>query len=124
MNNQKGFFLPMTLGIVLVTFFILTASIEIYLSEQKYLQETKDYYFVNSMNLIAVKKITNTINEEKYSESGSIVFENGIVQYLVKRKEDDVYTIYLNSSNNHNPLTKNEIIYNKKTKQVLKWFEK
>ncbi|MGE6258999.1 competence type IV pilus minor pilin ComGG [Heyndrickxia sporothermodurans] len=124
MNNQKGFFLPMTLGIVLVTFFILTASIEIYLSEQKYLKETKDYYFVNSMNLIAVKKITNAINERKFSESGSIVFENGTVQYSVKRKEDDVYIIYLNSSNNHNPFTKNEILYNKKTKQVLKWFEK
>ncbi|PTY84066.1 hypothetical protein B5V91_14770, partial [Heyndrickxia sporothermodurans] len=61
-NNEKGYIFPLTLGIVVTCLFVLTTSIEIFLSEKRYLKEMEEYYLVNSMSSMAVKKIVDSIN--------------------------------------------------------------
>lgn len=124
MNNQKGFIFPLTLGVALITFFVIMASIEIFLSERRYLQETEEYYLANSMNALALKKIVGTINDGDFMNKGLINFNEGEVNFTIEEKDKGIFTIFLDSKLNKHQVTKNEVIYRKKDRRILKWLEK
>lgn len=124
MNNEKGYIFPLTLGIVVTCLFVLTTSIEIFLSEKRYLKEMEEYYLVNSMSSMAVKKIVNSINKEDYLSAGKLSYNKGIVNFTIQEKEKNMYSIMLGINLDNHLSIKSEVIYNQQEKRILRWEEK
>ncbi|MGE8204497.1 competence type IV pilus minor pilin ComGG [Heyndrickxia sp. NPDC080065] len=124
MNNQKGYVFPLTLVMVLITFYVITASMEIYLSEKRYLKETEEYYLVNSMNAMAVKSLMNKIQSEDFMNKGTLFFNKGEVNFTIQKKGVDTYTIILDSSMENNRAIQSELLYSSKNNRIVKWIER
>jgi hypothetical protein len=123
MKNEKGFIFPLTLMVTFIAFFVIISSVNIYLSEARYLNETKGYYIRNGMMTIAVKRIMNQIENENILDHGTISFEDGLVSYTIQQMEADQYQILMITNSSFGQETKNEVIYNHKQKRITKWVE-
>lgn len=123
-NNEKGYIFPLTLGIVVTCLFVLTTSIEIFLSEKRYLKEMEEYYLVNSMSSMAVKKIVDSINKEDYLSAGKFSYNKGTVNFTIHEKEKNMYFIMLGINLDNHLSIKSEVIYNQQEKRILRWEEK
>ncbi|PKR86059.1 competence type IV pilus minor pilin ComGG [Heyndrickxia camelliae] len=123
MKNEKGFILPFTLMITFVVFFLLLSSVQIYLSEFRYLQEAKGYYIRNSMISLTLKTLMERIENQKMENQGVISFEEGNVSFQIKSIDDNQYRIILTTHLSFGQETKNELIYDQTEKRISKWIE-
>jgi len=122
-KNEKGFILPFTLMITFVVFFLLLSSVQIYLSEFRYLQEAKGYYIRNSMISLTLKTLMERIENQKMENQGVISFEEGNVSFQIKSIDDNQYRIILTTHLSFGQETKNELIYDQTEKRISKWIE-
>ncbi|MGV3464122.1 MAG: competence type IV pilus minor pilin ComGG [Heyndrickxia sp.] len=123
MKNEKGFILPFTLMVTFVVFFLILSSVQIYLSESRYLQEAKGYYIRNSMVSLSMKTLMEHFENQKIEEYGVISFEEGTVSFQIRPIEEHQYRIILTTRLSNGQETKNELIYDKAEKRILKWIE-
>ncbi|GIN38355.1 MULTISPECIES: competence type IV pilus minor pilin ComGG [Heyndrickxia] len=124
MRNQKGFVFPLILGVIFITFLVLTSSTHIYLSEKQYLHETKRYYISNSLNVMAIKSLIRQIENQNYMDSGTIAFNQGKINYHVyPQEEEENYLIKITTSIENGRAIKYQVLYSIKDHRLLKWNE-
>lgn len=123
MKNEKGFILPFTLMVTFVVFFVILTSVQIYVSESRYLHETEGYYVRNSMINLTLKTVMEDIENQKNDNNGLLSFEEGTVSYQIESMDDDKYRIILVTNLLYGQETKNELIYDKAEKRISKWIE-
>lgn len=123
MKNEKGFVFPFTLMVTFVIFFIILSSVQIYISESRYLQEAKGYYTRNSMISLTMKTLMKRIENQKIEDHGVISFEEGTVSFQIKPLDEHQYRIILTTLLSYGQETKNELIYDQVEKRISKWIE-
>ncbi|MDH5160115.1 competence type IV pilus minor pilin ComGG [Heyndrickxia oleronia] len=123
MRNQKGFVFPLVLGVIFITFLFLTSSTHIYLSEKRYLHETKGYYISNSLNVMAIKSLIRQIENQNNMDSGTIAFNQGKINYHVYPQDEENYLINITTSIEHGRGIKYQVLYSIKDHRLLKWNE-
>ncbi|MBB2482162.1 hypothetical protein H5P36_18475 [Bacillus sp. APMAM] len=123
MKSEKGFILPYTLMVTFVVFFVILSSVQIYLSESRYLHETKSYYIRNSMISLTMKTLIERIENQKIKMQGVISYDEGKVSYQIELMDDGRYRIILVTYLSYGQVTKNELIYDQEDKRISKWIE-
>ena len=123
MKNEKGFILPYTLMVTFLVFFVIFSSVQIYLSESKYLQETKGYYLKNSMIGLAMRTLIEQMENHHFLDRGMILFEEGNVSYQIEPIDDLRYRITLVTITSFGQQIKNQLLYDQSKKRISKWVE-
>ncbi|MBS4173450.1 competence type IV pilus minor pilin ComGG [Bacillus sp. FJAT-49736] len=123
MKNEKGYILPFTLMLSFLAFFVFVSSVQIYVSESRYIHEAKGYYIRNSIMILGLKTLINHIENQSIQDHGMLSFEEGTVSYRIESLDEHKYRIILETNLSYGQETKNELVYDHYRKSITKWIE-
>lgn len=104
MINQRGFILPSVMVIVLFCLLIVAHISTLLISEKKFFEETKQYYILENLMNVAVKKSLSDLKkgEVDVDHPTSIYTSNGYFTYTVSNSEEMIYEVHLSCHTNEN----------------------
>ncbi|HZH58330.1 MAG TPA: competence type IV pilus minor pilin ComGG [Metabacillus sp.] len=122
MKNQRGFILPSVMVIVLFCLLIVAHISTLLISEKKFFEETKQYYLLENLMNVAVKKSLSDLKKGEVDIDDPIIFHTsyGYFSYTVSTSDEMIYEVQLICHTNENKeytalyrfdRIKNEIIF-------------
>ncbi|MCV9884824.1 competence type IV pilus minor pilin ComGG [Metabacillus halosaccharovorans] len=125
MRNQKGFILPSIMVIALFCLLIVAHISTILISEKTFYEETKQYYILENLMNVAVKKSLHELENGNNVNQHNKVFHtsNGYYSYNVTTSDEVIYEVQLTCSTKETKEYTASYKYDKSKNEMIFWSE-
>ncbi|WP_226526455.1 competence type IV pilus minor pilin ComGG [Metabacillus niabensis] len=125
MKNQKGFILPSIMVIALFCLLIVAHISTILISEKTFYEETKQYYILENLMNVAVKKSLQELKSGNTVDHNSDIYQtsNGYFSYTVTTSDDAIYEVQLSCNTNETKEYTASYKFDKSKNEMIFWSE-
>ncbi|WP_026558770.1 competence type IV pilus minor pilin ComGG [Bacillus sp. J37] len=125
MRNQKGFILPSIMVIALFCLLIVAHISTILISEKTFYEETKQYYILENLMNVAVKKSLQELKSGNTVDQSNGIFHtsNGSFSYDVTTSDNVIYEVQLTCSARETKEYSASYKFDKSKNEMIFWSE-
>ncbi|PMC39608.1 hypothetical protein CJ195_06735 [Bacillus sp. UMB0899] len=125
MRNQKGFILPSIMVIALLCILIVAHISSLLITEKTFYSETEQYYLLENLMSIAVKKSLQELKNGEIVENQNNIFytSNGYFTYTVSTNDYMIYEVQLACNTNENKKYTASYQYDTAKNEMIFWSE-
>ncbi|WP_078432576.1 competence type IV pilus minor pilin ComGG [Metabacillus halosaccharovorans] len=125
MRNQKGFILPSVMVIALFCLLIVAHISTILISEKTFYEETKQYYILENLMNVAVKKSLQELKSGNTVDHNSDIYHssNGYFSYTVTTSDEVIYEVQLTCSTKETKEYTASYKFDKSKNEIIFWSE-
>ena len=125
MRNQKGFILPSIMVITLFCLLIVAHISTVLISEKTFYEETKQYYELENLMNVAVKKSLHELKNEEVAEHHHTISHtsNGYYTYTVTTSDEVIYEVQLTCRTNEKREYTASYKFDKSKNEMIFWSE-
>jgi len=120
--DEKGFILPFTLSLYLITFSIVLISIEIYKSETLFFHYAEENYLLDTLITNTVKDVKSLLKDSNPPAIGTFNYDGGYCEYKIKLNEEwsDINVV---CQTEHRSRQTVSFTYHRESEEIIDWKE-